>query len=428
MTSSVEASSSYPDTAHAQDQAPSSSGESLSVVDSQQYTTEAAEASLSGVPEDLQEFLGLSDEDQPDEGEETMITPASEEDSEDGQEANNRAETTFNSRGYAFNFAFRVGGSPFFKSYSEKRFIEFSPHTKLLLAIGQASTFRHKSGGYMNYLTRMVNRGSTEDQAFPEDEVYGLLSDLTDGGYTSFEEGKYELIQEGYDQLIGKKRDIEQDNTALEGDMTTGDNVPIETPPELIQPLPLPRIKRPDGRIVLDVELHELNKGAASQEIQGLNYAKQASSKRLTLKGEIAKRIGGNGDPKTYRSYVTILEDKGFVKVNPDNTAVSLTEEGIKLIALLKTYSDDLSEEPRPFVEIPPNIVDKVAIADSEELLVACVELHTALGRKELAGILGRIYASEVLLELSPEKFARAKQELEDIFNQLRQEYVAARK
>jgi hypothetical protein len=99
-------------------------------------------------------------------------------------------------------FSFRVLGQKFENPYTQKDFSKRDSSIKLMLAIGQASTFDQSDEQYTKYLQRLVNKGLLQSEHLSEKEVGKILDSLIIGGFCKNGGSRYKLTSEGFTLLV----------------------------------------------------------------------------------------------------------------------------------------------------------------------------------------------------------------------------------
>lgn len=254
-------------------------------------------------------------------------------------------------------FGFRVDGVRFDKRYGGRVFASKDPEVKLLLAVGQASTFNQSDEHYISYLQRMINKGVAEGNQIAPEGVNELLHELVEEGYCQNGSTRYRLTPKAVELLI---KDGRQGQTATSAELVASEPLPqSETDnngdgeASIIRPLALPRLNHKLSSGWLDEEQHSVNKSTAHSfgyrsleilaELELADGTITVSNGRLA--NEIRLRAESDVGSDSYIKAIESLQRKGLASISEDGDHLSLTPSGYELIALLKTYPDELREE-----------------------------------------------------------------------------------
>ncbi|HET9098296.1 MAG TPA: hypothetical protein VFN51_01635 [Candidatus Saccharimonadales bacterium] len=211
--------------------------------------------------------------------------------------------------------------------------------------------FSQSDEQYISYLQRITNKGVTTESQLGEKEVKELLHKLVSEGFCSNGSTRYRLTTEGVRVLVRdtqKSKPVKEKTVQPELESLATDDAK-EQNDLFIKPLDLPRLPNGD----LDLVQIEADRKTASR----FGYRCLEILAELELSGGVitappgrlsnAIRILADADvgSDSYKKSFDKLQNKGFIDINADGSTLRLTADGEKIIALLKSHSEELKEE-----------------------------------------------------------------------------------
>jgi hypothetical protein len=262
---------------------------------------------------------------------------------------------------------------------SGKDFATKDLKTKILLGIGQSTTFEQTDEDYKQYLRRIANKGLSEESCLDDEKLDKIIHDLIDAGYAQNGSSRLRLTPEALEFLINNgsstsPEDPEQSDFKPEPSFEA-DDLSVKTESTLIKPSELPRL--PNGRD-LDSEQHKANKNTVNKmglrmievlaELELADGSITASKNRLghEIKARTETEVAGGTYKKAYMS----LQCMDLISLSEDNKEIRLTSKGREMISLIKAYPDHIRLENGPRIEATTGLhVLELVIRDTGLLL-----------------------------------------------------------
>lgn len=258
----------------------------------------------------------------------------------------------------SLTFGFRVEGTRFDKKYSGHKFAVKESEIKLMLAIGQASTFSQTDEQYVNYLHRMANKGITTEAQIGAEEVSEVLHALVSKGLCLNGSTRYRLTSEGLKLLISDSRK----DKFVQPELKTASENTIQTSQDSlsIKPLDLPNLPNgeldetqinADKKIIRSFGRRALEVLAELEQAGGIITDSQGY-----LAGTIRNLTGADVGNDSYAHSLADLKEKGLVDISANGAVLTLTNEGEAMIALMKSHPDDLKEEAQQSLKVSTSL------------------------------------------------------------------------